>query len=376
MPRTLVITNDFPPRKGGIQTFIEQLLSQQYPRSLVVFTSNWTGAAEYDATLPYDVIRIRGKLLLPTPKRIREAKKLAKRYDCDQVLFGALAPLGLMSGSLKRFGIKNIVAITHGHEAGWAKIPLLRTLLKLSAAKVDVVTYLTQYTKEMILPLLKSETKTIQLTPAVDVTRYQPANPTLKMELKKKYHLENNLVLLGLSRLMPRKGFDSIIKLMPKLITEFPELKFVVAGGGPDKDRLIKLAKKFNVSDRVLFLGSIPYDELPQVYQMADVFAMPCRTRFFGLDVEGFGIVYLEAAATGLPVIAGNSGGAVEAVLPGITGELAERNNLEKKLRQLLQDEQLRERYGQQGRRWVETEFSLVSRGEILNQQLNQRLRD
>ncbi|MFZ9283247.1 MAG: glycosyltransferase family 4 protein [Candidatus Nanopelagicales bacterium] len=376
MPRTLVITNDFPPRKGGIQTFIEQLLSQQYPRSLVVFTSNWTGAAEYDATLPYDVIRIRGKLLLPTPKRIREAKKLAKRYDCDQVLFGALAPLGLMSGSLKRFGIKNIVAITHGHEAGWAKIPLLRTLLKLSAAKVDVVTYLTQYTKEIILPLLKSETKTIQLTPAVDVTRYQPANPTLRMELKKKYHLENNLVLLGLSRLMPRKGFDSIIKLMPRLIAEFPELKFVVAGGGPDKDRLIKLAKKFNVSDRVLFLGSIPYDELPQVYQMADVFAMPCRTRFFGLDVEGFGIVYLEAAATGLPVIAGNSGGAVEAVLPGITGELAERNNLEKKLRQLLQDEQLRERYGQQGRRWVETEFSLVSRGEILNQQLNQRLRD
>ena len=371
-----MITNDFPPRKGGIQTFIEQLLSQQYPRSLVVFTSNWAGASEYDAMLSYDVIRIRGNLLLPTPKRIREAKKLAKRYDCDQVLFGALAPLGLMSGSLKRFGIKNIVAITHGHEAGWAKIPLLRTLLKLSAAKVDVVTYLTQYTKEMILPLLKSETKTIQLTPAVDVTRYQPANPTLKMELKKNYHLENNLVLLGLSRLMPRKGFDSIIKLMPKLITEFPELKFVVAGGGPDKDRLIKLAKKRNVSDHVIFLGSIPYDELPQVYQMADVFAMPCRTRFFGLDVEGFGIVYLEAAATGLPVIAGNSGGAVEAVLPGITGELAERNNLEKKLRQLLQDEQLRERYGQQGRRWVETEFSLVSRGEILNQQLNQRLRD
>jgi phosphatidylinositol alpha-1,6-mannosyltransferase len=371
-----VITNDFPPRKGGIQTFIEQLLSQQYPRSLVVFTSNWSGAAEYDATLPYDVIRIRGNLLLPTPKRIREAKRLAKRYDCDQVLFGALAPLGLMSGSLKRFGIKNIVAITHGHEAGWAKIPLLRTLLKLSAAKVDVVTYLTQYTKEMILPLLPSETKTIQLTPAVDVNRYQPVDPVRKVALKEKFHLANNLVMLGLSRLMPRKGFDSIIELMPKLVTEFPELKFVVAGGGPDKDRLIELAKKCKVSDHILFLGSIPYDELPQVYQMADVFAMPCRSRFFGLDVEGFGIVYLEAAATGLAVIAGNSGGAVEAVLPGITGELADHKSLETKLKMLLGGKQLREKYGQQGRRWVETEFSLVSRGEILSQQLNQRLRD
>ena len=116
MPRTLVITNDFPPRKGGIQTFISQLLAQLYPQSVVVYTSNWSGASEYDQKLPYPVIRIKSSMLLPTPRRMREIKRIIKKYECDQVLFGALAPLGLLSKSLKRSGISNIVAITHGHE--------------------------------------------------------------------------------------------------------------------------------------------------------------------------------------------------------------------------------------------------------------------
>jgi phosphatidylinositol alpha-1,6-mannosyltransferase len=373
MPRTLVITNDFPPRKGGIQTFVSQLVSQMYPRSVVVYASNWTGAAEFDQTLPYDVIRANTTILLPTPKQIRKVKQLVKQYDCDQVLFGALAPLGLMSGALKRAGIKQVVAITHGHEAGWAKIPVLRTLLRLSARKVDVVTYLTDYTKKLISPLLNVNSEIVQLTPAVDADRYQPYSTEKKEILRTQYELSDKLILLGLSRLMPRKGFDSVIKVLPKLIAKYPDLVFVVAGSGPDQKRLKNLAAKYKVSNQVRFLGAIPFEQLPDIYNLADIFTMPCRSRFNGLDVEGFGIVYLEAAACALPVVAGNSGGAVEAVKAGETGELVTKSDLFSKLDRLLADSELRMRYGSTGRQWVRQSFDLNSRGETLIKLLEKR---
>lgn len=375
MPRTLVITNDFPPRKGGIQTFVGQLLSQLHAESVVVYTSNWTGAVQYDQTLPYPVIRTKGSVLLPTPLRMRRIKKLIQKYDCDQVLFGALAPLALLSKSLKRAGIKNVVALTHGHEAGWAKIPGLRFLLKRSAAHVDAVTYLTEFTNSIISPILNPKTFVAQLTPAVDTQRYQPVTEEQKLEIKKKYHVSDNLVMLGLSRLMPRKGFDSVIKAMPKLIVEFPNVKFVIAGGGPDQSRLLKLVESLNLKNHVIFLGSVAYQDLPNVYNMADLFVMPCRTRFAGLDVEGFGIVYLEAAASGLAVIAGNSGGAVEAVLPGRTGELVDSSNLFETIRNFLLDPKLRDRYGSAGRKWVISNFDLPSRGTLLQELLQRRIR-
>lgn len=373
MSKTLVITNDFPPRKGGIQTFVSQLLGELDPSSVVVFTSNWAGAAQYDQTMHYSVIRIKSSVLLPTPWRIKQIKQVMQTYGCEQVLFGALAPLGLMSRSLKRQGIKNIVALTHGHEAGWAKIPLLRLLLKLSAKHVDVVTYLTQYTKDQIQPLLNPNSHLIQLTPAVDTNRYVPVTAELKEQLRVKYQLTGNLVVLGLSRLMPRKGFDLVIKSLPKLVSGFPNLKFVIAGGGPDKKRLLKLTKRLKMTDYVKFLGSVPYQDLPEIYNLADVFVMPCRTRLAGLDVEGFGIVYLEAAATALPVLAGNSGGAVEAVLPGKTGELVDHFNFTQQLRRLLSDVTLRNEYGAAGRSWVSKEFTLTSRGIKLQELLEIR---
>ncbi len=373
MPRTLVITNDFPPRKGGIQTFVSQLLTQLYPQSIVVYTSNWSGAAEYDQHLPYPVIRIKSSTLLPTPRRMLEIKRIIRKYECDQVLFGALAPLGLLSKSLKRAGISNVVAITHGHEAGWAKIPGLRLLLKLSARHVDVITYLTQYTKNQISPLLNSNSKLVQLTPAVDAQRFMPVSYEEKVKLKNKYDLADNFVLLGLSRLMPRKGFDSVIQVLPKLLKDFPNLMLVIAGSGPDQNRLIKLVRKLELSDKVRFLGSIPYQDLPEIYNLGDLFVMPCRSRFAGLDVEGFGIVYLEAAATQLPVLAGNSGGAVEAVIPGVTGELVNEQNLYAEIFKLLSIEQLREDYGKAGRHWITQNFSITDRGEMLRSLLEIR---
>lgn len=365
MPRTLVISNDFPPRKGGIQTFVAQLLTQADPTSIVVFASNWPGAASYDATLSFQVIRTKTKILLPTPIQTRRAIAIAQKFDCDQVLFGALAPLGIMSPALKRAGIKQIAALTHGHEAGWAKVPLLRFLLKLSARRIDLVTYLTQFTKNNIIKFLNPKAELIQLTPAVDHLRYHPVDQSTQAYLKAKWDLADKDVVLGLSRLMPRKGFDQVIKVLPKLVAKYPNLVFVIAGGGPDKNRLVKLASRYRVDAQVKFLGSIDYQDLPEVYQLADIFTMPCRSRFGGLDVEGFGIVYLEAAASGLPVIAGNSGGAVEAVLPGKTGELATETNLVELLDLFLSDKTLRTNYGNAGREWVVNNFQLTNTAKL-----------
>lgn len=373
MPRTLVITNDFPPRKGGIQTFVEQLVSQMYPRSLVVFTSNWPGSQNYDNTIPYDVVRISGKVLLPTPRRIRQAKALIRQYDCDQVLFGALAPLGLMSRSLKRAGVKNIVALTHGHEAGWARIPGLKFLLRMSARHVDVITYLTEYTKNQITELMPSGADLVQLTPAVDTDRFHPLSEPEREELRRKYQLNGKLVLIGISRLMPRKGFDSVIQIMPRLLKDFPNLKFVIAGGGPDQNRLRKLINRNQVGDSVMLLGSIQHELLPAIYNLGNLFAMPCRTRLSGLDVEGFGIVYLEAAACGLAVVAGDSGGAPEAVLSNVTGYVVNHETIYSRLKQLLEDEKLREKFGTAGRNWVAENFTLASRGETIKSLLAKR---
>lgn len=373
MPRTLVITNDFPPRKGGIQTFVSQLLSELDPNSIVVYTSNWSGATEYDKKLTYEVIRADTLVMLPTPKHLRKAKQLADQHQCDQVLFGALAPLALMSKALKRAGIKNIVAITHGHEAGWAKIPILRWVLKRCGKHVDVVTYLTNYTKQKISPLLGTQAKLIKLTPAVDSNRFAPYSIDAKNELRKEFNLEGKTVLLGLSRLMPRKGFDSVIRLMPKLVDKHPDLIFLVAGSGPDQKRLLNLTSKNKVTEYVKFLGSINFEALPDIYNLADLFVMPCRSRYNGLDIEGFGIVYLEAAASGVAVLAGASGGAVEAIIAGQTGELVSEKNLFEQLDKFLSDSQLRTRFGNAGREWVKEEFGLNSRGKILQTQLESR---
>jgi phosphatidyl-myo-inositol dimannoside synthase len=213
----------------------------------------------------------------------------------------------------------------------------------------------------------------VQLTPAVDAERYLPYSAAAKELLRIKYNLKGKMVLLGLSRLMPRKGFDSVIKALPKLIKKYPNLVFVVAGSGPDQKRLKKLAAKFKVLEQVIFLGAIPFEQLPDTYNLADLFAMPCRSRFNGLDVEGFGIVYLEAAACALPVIAGNSGGAVEAVMAGHTGDLVTSSDLSSKLDRLLGDSELRMRYGTAGRKWVQQNFELKSRGETLIKLLEKR---
>ncbi|WP_433312401.1 glycosyltransferase family 4 protein [Micromonospora chersina] len=366
MSRTLLITNDFPPRPGGIQSFVHNLAVRQPPGSVVVYASSWRGAAKFDADQPFEVVRERTKVLLPTPLVARRAARLARAYDCDTVWFGAAAPLGLLAAGLRRrAGIRRAVALTHGHEAGWAALPGARSALRRIGRGVDVTTYLGEYTRVRLARVLDGVTELRRLAPGVDVDTYHPGVDGERVRLR--LGLADRPVVVCVSRLVPRKGQDMLIRAMPEIRRRVPDAALLVVGGGPYRATLEKLARQTGVERDVVFTGSVPSAELPAHYAAGDVYAMPCRTRNRGLDVEGLGIVYLEASATGLPVVAGDSGGAPDAVREGETGYVVRGRNvaqLADRVATLLADRDLARQFGAAGRAWVEREWRWETQAE------------
>ncbi|MEU9825835.1 glycosyltransferase family 4 protein [Micromonospora chersina] len=366
MSRTLLITNDFPPRPGGIQSFVHNLAVRQPPGSVVVYASSWRGAAKFDADQPFEVVRERTKVLLPTPLVARRAARLARAYDCDTVWFGAAAPLGLLAAGLRRrAGIRRAVALTHGHEAGWATLPGARSALRRIGRGVDVTTYLGEYTRVRLARVLDGVTELRRLAPGVDVDTYHPGVDGERVRLR--LGLADRPVVVCVSRLVPRKGQDMLIRAMPEIRRRVPDAALLVVGGGPYRATLEKLARQTGVERDVVFTGSVPSAELPAHYAAGDVYAMPCRTRNRGLDVEGLGIVYLEASATGLPVVAGDSGGAPDAVREGETGYVVRGRDvaqLADRVATLLADRDLARQLGAAGRAWVEREWRWETQAE------------
>lgn len=363
MTKTLFITNDFPPRPGGIQTFVYEIVRRFEPSQVSVLTSSWAGDAQFDALHDFEVVRAKTQMLLPTKKTFALAKEIIERNQIEQVIFGASAPLGLLAGPLRKLGIKKIVAFTHGHEVGWAKTPVTKQLLRKISNEVDVLTYLTEYTKNQILKGLpkSAAAKMHQLLPAVDSQQFNTSNRDRGNELRTQIGFADRPVIVSVSRLMARKGHDQLIKTLPKVQEQIPGAALVIVGEGPYRNKLEKLVSHLSLEQDVHFTGKVPFADLPKWYAVGDVFAMPCRTRSAGWDVEGLGIVYLEASATGLPVIAGDSGGAPEAVESDQSGYVVSGTNqdeLVNRIVQLLADAQLRDQMGQFGRNWVQTNWT------------------
>jgi phosphatidylinositol alpha-1,6-mannosyltransferase len=359
MGRTLLITNDFPPRPGGIQQFVHNLAVRQPAGSVVVYASTWKGAGAFDAEQPFEVVREATGMLLPTPPVARRAAELARAHGCDRVWFGAAAPLGLLAESLRRrAGIERAVAITHGHEIGWAALPGARTLLKRIARGNDVVTYLGDYQRVRLARALGDLTSLQRLAPGVDVDKFHPGVDG--SAVRARHGLTGRPVIVCVSRLVPRKGQDMLIRALPAVRRRVPDVALLLVSGGPYRPKLERLAREQGVESDVVFTGSVPWAELPQHYAAGDVYAMPCRTRAAGLDVEGLGIVYLEASATGLPVVGGDSGGAPDAVREGETGYVVGGRDvaaLTARLIDLLTDEARAKAMGEAGRAWVEKEW-------------------
>ncbi|MEV6960494.1 glycosyltransferase family 4 protein [Streptomyces sp. NPDC051207] len=367
MHKTLIVTNDFPPRPGGIQAFLHNMALRLDPDRLVVYASTWKRGAEghrataaFDAEQPFTVVRDRTTMLLPTPAVTRRAVGLLREHGCTSVWFGAAAPLGLMAPALRKAGAERIVATTHGHEAGWAQLPAARQLLRRIGEGTDTLTYLGEYTRARIAGALTpvAAARMRQLPPGVDEKTFHPGSGG--EEVRARLGLTDRPVVVCVSRLVPRKGQDTLILAMPRILAAEPDAVLLIVGGGPYEKDLRRLAHETGVADSVRFTGSVPWSELPAHYGAGDVFAMPCRTRRGGLDVEGLGIVYLEASATGLPVVAGDSGGAPDAVLDGETGWVVRGGSADQaaeRIVTLLGDAELRRRMGERGRAWIEEKW-------------------
>jgi phosphatidyl-myo-inositol dimannoside synthase len=362
MRRTLIVTNDFPPRQGGIQSFVHSLALRLPRESLTVYAPAWEGAAEFDAQQPFEVIRHPTSLMLPVPSVIRRAVGLARTRHAEAVVFGAAAPLGLIAPALRRAGIQRAVAITHGHEAGWAALPGARNLLHQIGEAVDVVTYLGDYFRVRLARALSADAaaRMVRLAPGVDATLFRPDSEG-SAAIRQRYGLVGRPVVVCVSRLVPRKGQDMLIRAWPGVQRQVADAALLIVSGGPYSGQLHRLAERTGVAPSVHFTGSVPAAELPAHYAAGDIFAMPCRTRRGGLDVEGLGIVYLEASATGLPVIGGDSGGAPDAILDGESGYVVPGRDpaaLAVRITGLLTDPATARAMGEKGRAWVERDWS------------------
>ena len=360
MTKTLVVTNDFPPRPGGIQAFVHNLAVRRPPGSVVVYAPDWKDAAAFDARQPFPVIRHPTRLMLPVPTVLRRAAGIMRAEGCDSVVFGAAAPLGLLAPALRRAGAGRVIGLTHGHEAGWASLPGARGLLRRIGDDVDVLTYLGEYTRGRIAAGLSpaAAARMRRLAPGVDETVFHAGAGGA--DVRARHGLVDRPVVVCISRLVPRKGQDALIHAWPRVLRAVPDAALLLVGGGPYRPALERLRTELGVAGSVRITGTVPWEELPAHYDAGDVFAMPCRTRRRGLDVEGLGIVYLEASATGLPVIAGDSGGAPDAVLPGETGLVVDGRSvaaLAEAVVDLLRNPAGAVAMGEKGRSWIEREW-------------------
>jgi phosphatidylinositol alpha-1,6-mannosyltransferase len=375
MTKVLIVTNDFPPRNGGIQSFVHALATRLPADGVVVYAPAWEGAAEFDARQPFPVIRHPGSLMLPLPSVGARACALLAHHGCDTVLFGAAAPLGLLAPRLRQAGAERIVGLTHGHEAGWAALPGARSLLRRIGDEVDVLTYLAEYFRIRMARALSAEAadRMVRLAPGVDPGAFRPGAGGLRI----RHQLgiaPGRQVVVCVSRMVPRKGQDMLIRAWPSVRERTAgDPLLLLVGDGPYRSRLHRLAAAVGVTDSVLFTGPVSWADLPAYYDAGNIFAMPCRTRRGGLDVEGLGIVYLEASATGLPVICGDSGGAPDAVIDGETGYVVpgrDPRTLADRLIQLLADPAGAAAMGDKGQAWIDREWTW----DLVTQRLRQIL--
>jgi phosphatidylinositol alpha-1,6-mannosyltransferase len=373
--KVLLVTNDLGPRAGGIETFVLGLIEGLPKDSLIIYTSSQKGDKAFDAQLLEKfgavVIRDRAKMLLPTPRITRKAVKILKQQQIKNVWFGAAAPLALMAGKLRSAGASNIVALTHGHEVWWAKIPILKSLLKKIIKDVDHLGYLGDFTKGEIAKISNQPQKFLQIAPGIDTQHFAPK--IARGDLIEKYRLDGRRVIVSVGRLVHRKGQDELVKAMPKILEQFPDAILLFVGEGPIKQMLFNSAKQLGVLPKVVFAGRVSHHDLPDYICLGEIFAMPVRSRFSGLEVEGLGIVYLEASACGLPVIVGNSGGAVDAVLDKKTGLLVDgtkSDQIADAICELLANPESAKQMGAAGRDWVINNWQLSSWSEKFNKVL------
>ena len=350
--RILLVTNDFPPRVGGIQNYLWNIYSRLAPDEVVVLAPAHPGDVAYDAAQPFEVARWPGRVYWPTPALTKRVREFARSRSVDAVAFGAMLPMNLIAGRIEQ----PVVVHTHGFEVAWARLPGLEQTLRRIGRRARLITVVAEYTRRFIARALGPASPVELLRTGVDLERFHPAVDG--GEVRKRHSLGGGPVVSHVSRFVPRKGQDVLIRAMPLVRRDVPDAVALLVGGGPDEGRLRRLAADSGLSGAVVFAGEVTEQDLASHYAAGDVFAMPCRSRWANLEVEGLGLVYLEAQACGRPAITGDSGGAPEAVVPGETGYVVggrDHRALATRLVELLSDPGRARAMGAAGRRHVES---------------------
>lgn len=361
MIRHLLVTNDFPPKVGGIQSYLWELWRRLPSDDFLVLTSPYEGAAAFDRDQPYAVRRTPEPVLLPNPVMTRRVRRLAHEFGAEAVVLDPAVPLGLIGPEL---GLP-YAAVLHGAEVTVpGRLPLSRPLLARVLQKASLLISAGGYPEAEARRAAGGELPpVVRVPPGVDVGRFVPLSPLERAGARARLGLPPGALLVtSVSRLVPRKGMDVLIEAAARLAGSgrYPELTVAIAGSGRDRPRLERLVARTGAP--VQLLGRIPDADLPDFYACGDVFALCCRSRWSGLEQEGFGIVFLEAAAAGIPSVAGDSGGAAEAVLDGRTGAVVGRpsdpGEVARALEKLLADPELRRRQGEAARSRAVEEFA------------------
>ena len=357
--KVLVVTNDFPPRVGGVNGYVAELMRRFPPGDVTVFAADWPQAEPFDARFPQRVVRWPSRGMYPTAPVRDRVEELVRESGADIVLFGAAAPLALMGRSIqKRTGVP-YATFTHGVEVWAGQFPVTRGLLGSVTRGATLTMAVSDWAVQQLRQVVGPEPWIELLPPGVDQTRFHPGVPDA--EVRERHGLDDHPVISCVARLTLRKGQDKVIRAIPWILREIPDARFLVVGDGPDRDRLEWLANRKRVADRVVFAGEVPYDVLAQYFRAGDVFAMPCRTRKLGLEVEAFGLALIEASAVGRPVVAGDSGGAPEAVIHGETGLVVDGNEVDEvaeAILELLGDPQRATKLGARGADRVHRDFT------------------
>jgi phosphatidyl-myo-inositol dimannoside synthase len=358
IPRTLLVTNDFPPKVGGIQRTLESLCRALPPDRISVLAPTWDGAPAFDEASPFEITREQRRFIWPSAAFAARLEDEVARTRAEVVLFGDAFPLALLGPRLAARGIPYLVA-AHGFDYWFSTVPVAHSVMRRMTSRASHVAVMcSEFIARRVRTAVPSGVPVSVLYPGADLERFRPDLPTA--DLRARHGIGDRPLVVCVSRLVPRKGQDVLIRSMRAVQRRVPEAALLIVGAGPHEERLRRLAERAP-NRSVSFVGEVSEEDLPRYYALGDVFAMPCRSRVAGLEVEGWGNVFIEAAACARPVVVGDSGGAREALVHGETGLLVDGTDLAEvadALATVLEDPAYARKLGKAGRARVERDHT------------------
>jgi phosphatidyl-myo-inositol dimannoside synthase len=358
VPRTLLVTNDYPPRVGGIQRTLEALVRCFPADRVAVLCPDADGAAAFDEAAPYEVFRQPERFLWPVLDVRRRVHEAVRSFGAEVVLFGAVYPLALLGPSLAEAGTPYLAA-AHGFEYWLSIAPGTHALVRRATSRASRVPVMcSRFIARVVRTAVPQGVPVSVMYPGADLEVFRPDLPF--SDLTELHGVADRPLIVCVSRLVARKGQDVLILAMPEIRRRVPDATLLIVGDGPYRGRLEALAAVAPAGS-VVFTGQVSEADLPRYYRAGNVFAMPCRNRLGGLEVEGWGNVFIEAAACGRPVVVGDSGGARESLVRGETGLLVNGSDVgqvAEAVGSLLADPERAQAMGRAGRARVEAAFA------------------